>query len=69
MYVHHIYHIPTSYISYIYIYIYIYDIKNRVYKSRGTEYRVSAKLNLWFGVWVPLVALPVNFLGKYLFFN
>ena len=44
------------YIIYIYIYITI-------------KYRVSTELHFWFGVWVPLAALSINFLRKYLFFN
>ena len=31
--------------------------------------QLSAELHLWFDVWVPLAALSVNFLRKYLFLN
>ena len=31
--------------------------------------QAPTKLHPWFGGWVPLAALSVNFLGKCLFFN
>ena len=39
------------------------------YISYTIKCRDSTELHLWFGVWVPLAALSVNFLEKYLFFN
>ena len=48
--IYHIYHIWKSYISYIFIYT--------------IKCRVSTELYLWFGVWVALATLSVNFLGS-----
>ena len=46
--------------------IYIYT---SYYKSYTMKCQVSIELHLWFGVWVTLATLSLNFLRKYLFFD